>query len=106
MLLGVMLILNMPVALPTVSAGVKSAQPAPCHDDERLPPVPQHENHDCCLIGHNHPLPESALPFCPRVVISSVAVVSAPAFSMRSDHEPVVAAIDSGPPPDALPLRI
>src|ERR1700758_592446 len=106
MLLGIVLFLTLPLALPTLFARMDAGLP-PCHQDDSLPPsTPQPQSHDCCLTGHNQPLPKSETAFFCHVTMCSVAVISLALPSIFWKDQPVPELIDAGPPSSVSPLRI
>jgi hypothetical protein len=82
---------------------VSQASGSACHDE--TPASPSAPNHDCCLVGHNHVLPTQA-PTVPVLQISGVITASATVLTVADHQGPEPSIIESGSPPDTVPLRV
>ena len=80
--------------------------PAPCHQEHPASSAPMGSHHDCCLVGHNHPMPAPAGGAQPTqsLIAGEISAVVLPILA-HERPEPALSSFD--PPLDSpLPLRI
>ena len=80
-------------------------RPAGCHEHGSKAPTPRPASSECCVVGHNTALPQTAHSFEPVLLNDRIELVGdAPLDLLAVGMEKLF--ISSGDPPGSTPLRI
>jgi|SRR5580765_1083842 len=81
-------------------------RPAGCHQHGSKAPAPHSPNYQCCVTGHNTPVPQTSPTSEPILHdMRTELLVDAPIGSLETGGLGHLI-VSSGDPPDATPLRI
>lgn len=77
---------------------------AACHEETSDSSLPPGQNHDCCLIGHDHPIPGHTPAVTPVWNLFVTELIAVPEMQSQGRPEPALTSFD--PPGIKLSLRI